>query len=123
MNNYQKILNRKEWQDRSHYIKTRDNLKCQAFNCSTPNSILEVHHIDYFANKNPWDYPDDMLITLCHTCHSKENTRYLLEAGLFTVLKMQGFLACDLMAFTALLYTDKNFKQNLLTTIRLIQNG
>lgn len=120
---YQKILNRKEWQDKSHEIKTRDNLKCQAFNCTTPHSVLEVHHLDYFSNKDPWNYPDDMLITLCHDCHKKENNRYLLESRLFTALKMKGFLACDIMAFTALLYSNSRFVDNLLTDIRDIQNG
>lgn len=123
MTNYQKVLNRKEWQDRSHQIKTRDNLKCQAFNCTTPNSILQVHHLDYISNVDPWNYPDDMLITLCSSCHKKENTRYLLEGRLFTALKIQGFLACDIMAFTTHLYTNRRFVNNLLTDIRELQNG
>lgn len=120
---YQKLINRKEWQDRSHYIKTRDNLKCQAHDCKTPDAILQVHHLDYFSNTDPWNYPDDMLITLCKVCHAKENDRYLLEGRLFTVLKMKGFLACDIMAMTAILYTDSRFVDNLLNTIRKIQNG
>lgn len=120
---YLKLLNRKEWQDRSHQIKTRDNLTCQAFNCSTPKSILQVHHLDYFIHHNPWDYPDDMLITLCKDCHQKEIARYKFEEGLFTALKMKGFLTCDLMAMTALLYTDKVFLTSLLNTIRHKKNG
>ncbi len=123
MTAYQKILNRKEWQDRSHFIKTRDNLKCQAYDCTTPNAILQVHHLDYFTNREPWNYPDDMLITLCSTCHKKENNRYILEGRLFTAMKMRGFLACDIMAFTAMLYTDSRFVDNLLTDLRELQNG
>lgn len=120
---YQNLLNRKEWQDRSHHIKTRDNLKCQAFNCSTPNSILQVHHLDYFNHHDPWDYPDDMLITLCEQCHKKEINRYKFEQDLYTSLKMKGFLACDIMAMTALIYTDKVFLISLLDTIRYKKNG
>ena len=123
MTAYEKILNRKEWQDRAHEIKTRDNLKCQAYNCSTPNDILQVHHLDYFSHRDPWNYPDDMLITLCKTCHQKENNRYILEGRLYTALKQKGFLACDIMAFTTMLYADKKFVENLLTYLRTQQNG
>ena len=120
---YQSLINRKEWQDRSHAIKTRDNLKCQAFDCSTPHSILQVHHLDYFNHKKPWEYPDDMLITLCEQCHKKEQTRYINESSLYTSLKMKGFLASDLIAMTCLIYTDDQFVSNLLNRIRKFKNG
>ncbi|MGI4870063.1 MAG: hypothetical protein ACRYFX_02660 [Janthinobacterium lividum] len=32
---------------------------------------LEVHHKHYIANKYPWQYPDDALITLCNWCHQE----------------------------------------------------
>jgi len=123
MPTYEKLLNRKEWQDRAHQIKTRDNLKCQTFDCTTPNDILQVHHLDYFNFRDPWNYPDDLLITLCKTCHTKENHRYLLEGRLYTALKQRGFLACDILTFTAFLYADKEFVDNLLTYLRKKQNG
>lgn len=123
MTPYQQMLNRKEWQDRAHEIKTRDNLKCQAYDCKTPNDILQVHHHDYFNHKDPWNYPDDLLITLCATCHDKEKHRYLLEGRLHTALKQKGFLACDLMALTTHLYSDQKFVDYLLTYIRDKQNG
>ena len=44
MISYQNLLNKKQWQDKSHKIKTIDNLKCQAHDCITPNAILQVHH-------------------------------------------------------------------------------
>ena len=96
---------------------------CQAYNCTTPQAILQVHHLDYFSNKDPWNYPDDMLITLCSVCHKKEENRYKLEGRLFVAMKMKGFLACDILALTTILYTDKHFVDNLLTDIRKIQNG
>lgn len=34
---------------------------------------LEVHHKAYRVGKNPWDSPDDELITLCSSCHKKEH--------------------------------------------------
>ena len=32
---------------------------------------LEVHHRYYVMAKNPWEYPDEALITLCNWCHQK----------------------------------------------------
>jgi hypothetical protein len=31
--------------------------------------VLHVHHHYYIHDKNPWEYPDDALITLCNWCH------------------------------------------------------
>lgn len=35
---------------------------------------LEVHHKVYRKGKNPWESPDEELITLCHKCHIKEHS-------------------------------------------------
>lgn len=123
MTPYQQLLNRKEWQDRSHYIKTRDGLKCQAYACTTPNSILQVHHFDYFSGKKPWEYPDDMLITICANCHNKENIRFRAEGNLLTALKMKGILYSDLVSFTTLIYSNPMFTERLINTLREIKNG
>ena len=41
--------------------------------------ILHVHHRYYVENNNPWEYPDNALITLCEPCHQKiHNTRKIL---------------------------------------------
>jgi hypothetical protein len=34
---------------------------------------LEVHHKVYREGKNPWESPDEELITLCYSCHEKEH--------------------------------------------------
>lgn len=31
-----------------------------------------MHHLGYISGADPWQYPDDLLITLCETCHSAE---------------------------------------------------
>ena len=32
-------------------------------------SGLEVHHVTYILGRQPWEYPDDLLICLCPECH------------------------------------------------------
>jgi hypothetical protein len=31
---------------------------------------LEVHHVIYIRRRDPWDYPDELLLVLCGTCHT-----------------------------------------------------
>ena len=52
-------------------IRERDNYECQMCFSPQEDRAYDVHHIDYNKNNcNP-----NNLITLCHTCHSKTNTK------------------------------------------------
>lgn len=114
-------LKHRHWQERRLRIYERDNFSCQATNCDKTNDTLEVHHVDYWPGLKLWEYPDDMLITLCHNCHSKEQERDKLETHLANTLKMKGFLVCDLFAFSCKLNTDGDFTRTLLKTLRDFQ--
>lgn len=119
---YETWLKRKEWQEKKIRVLIRDNNKCQCSTCKTPHLLLEVHHIEYLSyDLKPWEYPDDMLISLCSGCHSKENTRTKSEESFFTCLKMKGFLRSDITALEAKLYSDNNFCAELLTSVRKFQ--
>lgn len=50
-------------------ILKRDRWKCKY--CGSERKELHVHHLGYKKNKNPWDYLNDRLITLCRDCHHK----------------------------------------------------
>ena len=47
--------------------------------CFSDTKSLQVHHIAY-KGKNPWDTPNELLITYCHECHQKEEDK-LKAAG------------------------------------------
>ena len=32
---------------------------------------LQVHHCFYLRGREPWDYPDGLLMTLCDLCHRR----------------------------------------------------
>jgi len=78
-----------KWAERRNQILQRDDFTCR--NCDDKDgpipdaeedqykAALEVHHKYYEWGKDPWDYPDNALITLCETCHDKE-TAYRKEA-------------------------------------------
>ena len=121
---YTNLLETEEWKSRRREIIERDNHKCQASGCNGKSKTLQVHHIDYISHDfKPWEYPNDMLLTVCQACHHKEQFRWQIEESLFTSLKMKGFLFGDIKALTTLIYTDKKFVFNLLHKLRKMQNG
>lgn len=49
----------------------RDNFKC--VECGTDEKELQVHHEKYISGNEPWEYPDELLITLCCDCHKAKH--------------------------------------------------
>jgi len=39
---------------------------------------LNVHHICYRKGKEPWNYPDDELVTLCPECHKRVYEEHII---------------------------------------------
>lgn len=72
---YHALLALPEWHERRNQILARDEFKCRYCGRSRsafdPDCVLEVHHQHYIINRLPWDYPDELLITLCKPCHTK----------------------------------------------------
>ena len=118
---YSERLSDPRWQKRRLEIFQRDNWKCQG--CNNCTTQLEVHHVDYYANKKPWEYPDDMLITVCHTCHVIELARFQHEKQLLRSFQVNGFLAYDMLALATMLHSHPKFKEQLLKTIRHFANS
>lgn len=74
---YSDLLNTEEWRNKRLKIIKRDNCRC--IYCSN-RFHLHVHHKYYSAYPNgvlvdPWNYPDDALITLCAYCHQRVHAR------------------------------------------------
>ena len=64
---YSEKLKDPRWQKKRLRIFQRDHWTCQVD--YDTESTLEIHHKTYLKDANPWDYPDDILITLCGSCH------------------------------------------------------
>lgn len=70
---YQELLKDIRWKSKAKEIRIRDKEKCR--NCGSNNN-LQVHHRQYhfISNlndfKKPWDYPNQILVTLCKQCHT-----------------------------------------------------
>src|SRR5690606_23795367 len=67
------------WKARRKTILERDRNQCVI--CKSERK-LHVHHRQYHfsvtlnAFKNPWDYDDRLMITLCENCHRKGHRLY-----------------------------------------------
>lgn len=74
------------WQRKRLEIFQRDEFTCQS--CISRDKTLNVHHAFYTGyGVDPWDYPNEILFTLCDDCHAKEEELkkkdpYLLVAHL-----------------------------------------
>ena len=67
---YRKYLHSKEWKMCREKILERDCHKC--CKCGKTEN-LDVHHKYYTSGTKPWEYEDDVLVTLCRECHDKEH--------------------------------------------------
>lgn len=121
MATYTEKLKHPLWQKKRLKIFERDSFKCRS--CNSVDKPLHVHHTFYMDIPNPWDYADDMLLTLCEDCHQKELDRHNLERHLSATFRLNDFLYSDLVALSSLLDTDEDFKNRLLKILRAFQNG
>lgn len=67
MSTYLQLLRDPRWQKKRLEIFQRDGWACTK--CYNENEELHVHHARYFKGKAPWEYPDQLLSTLCDSCH------------------------------------------------------
>lgn len=47
----------------------RDKWRCRL--CGDQVTPLQVHHKEYINGNDPWEYPNEKLITLCEHCHAE----------------------------------------------------
>lgn len=86
--NYSEKLKDPRWQKKRLEIMSRDDFKCKW--CFNDEKTLNVHHLKYHGD--PWETPNDMLITLCEDCHQEDHEhRKGVEQELIDALKLKGF--------------------------------
>ena len=98
---YSDKLKDPRWQQKRLRVMERDKFTCKK--CFDTESTLTVHHKYYIYKADPWDYPDEILVTLCDKCHNEEEeVKYII--GDFTkVLLAEGYFATELVQLLDLL--------------------
>jgi hypothetical protein len=93
---YKEKLRDPRWQRKRLEILSRDDFKCRL--CGLGVETLHVHHKYYDKGKEPWDYDERALITLCESCHGFETEdSKTAMTNLYTSLKRSGFMMCDVI--------------------------
>jgi hypothetical protein len=93
---YSEKLRDPRWQKKRLEIFQRDEWRCQG--CGDSESTLHIHHRRYIQGREPWDYEDKLLLTLCEECHEEEKVyRPDIECDLIEVLK-EKFLSDDILS-------------------------
>lgn len=90
-----------QWQKKRLKIMERDEFMCQ--NCFDNESTLNVHHKYYIAGNKPWEYPDELLITLCKECHEWEEECKYIIIDFTKVLLSDGYKSGELVQLLELL--------------------
>jgi uncharacterized protein YdaU (DUF1376 family) len=76
---YGEKLKDPQWQKKRLEIFSRDNWECTR--CQDKTSTLHIHHKQYIQGRDPWDYPDHLLVTLCKACHKQKHSIVLVSAS------------------------------------------
>lgn len=66
---YMEQLKTPMWRERKSEILKRDNYSCRI--CGAYNCEINVHHVNYIPYRMAWEYPNEMLVSLCKNCHNK----------------------------------------------------
>jgi 5-methylcytosine-specific restriction endonuclease McrA len=64
---YRDDLEHPKWQQKRLRIFERDGWRCVA--CGADDIQLHAHHTAYTKGAKPWEYDDDIIVTLCKNCH------------------------------------------------------
>jgi hypothetical protein len=99
---YSEKLKDPRWQKKRLEIFERDKWMCQK--CLNKDLTLHVHHLWYLNNKEPWEYDNDLLLTLCTSCHDVEHeTRPYNEQVLLQILKTSKYFSEDVLVLASFL--------------------
>lgn len=93
-NAYAEKLKDPRWQKKRLEILSRDEFVCQS--CFSDTKTLHVHHRRYLPGKEPWDIPNDLLVTLCEICHQEETDTVADACHDLVAIAKQKFFASDI---------------------------
>jgi 5-methylcytosine-specific restriction endonuclease McrA len=92
---YAEKLQHPNWQKKRLEILGRDFFECKM--CLNKNETLSVHHRHYIPGREPWDYPGELLVTLCNTCHKKEEAAATNAQEVLNSLHFWGYFNTDIL--------------------------
>lgn len=86
--NYWEKLQDPRWQKLRLEAMESKGFSCEL--CGDNESLLNVHHKEYFSGRNPWEYYIEQLAVLCNTCHETEHSKIDLLKEITSCLPLDG---------------------------------
>lgn len=93
---YSEKLKDPRWQKKRLEILNRDEFTCKI--CQSTTKSLQIHHRHYVTGREPWDYPNELLVTLCYECHKKEEDLELTAKDAVNALHNFGYFNYEIVA-------------------------
>jgi len=117
MDNYFELLQHPLWQKKKAEIIIRDG-RCQT--CPRIDITLHVHHKYYKPDTNPWDYPNEALITICEVCHNNQHLvgKNLSQQDLINIILEQPMMIGMLSQLCVLIEESPDFEKELRIFLR-----
>lgn len=100
---YSELLKSPKWQRKRLEIFDRDDFTCRF--CGSTDNQLHVHHLIYLKDKEPWEYNDEYLLTLCDICHQDEEKLKYEDKFLLGNILLAGIKRRDLYSLASSLRT------------------
>jgi len=91
---YSEMLKDPLWQRKRLEILERDDFKCKK--CGNGKDTLHIHHRHYITGRKPWDYPENLLVTLCYKCHEEEESCVQDGKSIYETLHMLGMFNTEI---------------------------
>jgi hypothetical protein len=88
MSNYWQKLQDPKWQKKRLEAMQRVEFCCEL--CGDSESMLQVHHKEYFKGREPWDYELNQLAVLCGNCHENHHSGNDALKQICSILPMDG---------------------------------
>lgn len=117
---YSEKLTDSRWQKRRLEIMGRDLFECQKCHCKD-HTTLHVHHRHYIAGREPWDYPGELLVTLCKDCHKKEEDAVVKASDMLNALHFWGYFNTEILEVLNKMIESKMSLQNHEKEDKLLQ--
>jgi len=92
------------WQKKRLKILERDEWTCQI--CGDSESTLHVHHRRYIVGREPWEYHDGCLVTLCEGCHEFEGEDMREAIGCLIEMVKENLFAHDVHALAEAIHDN-----------------
>ena len=89
MKTYSEKLRDPKWQKKRLEVLQRDEFCCQL--CLDTTTELQVHHLSYEKNKEPWEYDNSNFETYCKHCHYITELLKLDKLKILSICKLDGY--------------------------------